>query len=215
MKGEKDLEYYLNLNYPYTIEEEEEDAEKVYVAEIPDLPGCGAQGNTLEEARKNLEKAKEIWIEESWNRKLSIPEPSRDYSGRILLRISPVLHGQLNKHARQAGLSLNQFIRNLLETRLDLSKISERLGRIEHEIQSLKESSLKSTPTFLRYYPAYSLGEPISTMIIGSSGTPILTGSSGKIQTFLTKSEMQYFMPSLPKEQCVEPSDKEGEEVTA
>lgn len=215
MKEEKDLEYYLNLNYPYTIEEEEEDGEKVYVAEIPDLPGCGAQGNTLEEARKNLEKAKEIWIEESWNRKLSIPEPSRDYSGRILLRISPVLHGQLNKHARQAGLSLNQFIRNLLETRLDLSKISERLERIEHEIQSLKESSLKSTSTVLHYYSAYSFGEPISTMIVGSSGKSMLTGSSGKIQTFLAKSGIGYFSPSLPKEQCVEPSDKEREEVTA
>lgn len=214
MKGEKDLEYYLALNYPYTIEEEEEDGEKVYVAEVPDLPGCGAQGNTLEEVRKNLQEAKEVWIEESWNRKLSIPEPSKDYSGRILLRISPVLHGQLNKHARQAGLSLNQFIRNLLETRLDLSKVSERLERIEHEIQSLKESSLKSTPIGLPYYPTYFSWESISTKGIASLGISVLTGSSGRIQPLPTNA-IQNFTASLLKEQSIEPSDKEGEEVTA
>jgi antitoxin HicB len=85
MKEQRNLEYYLNLKYPYTIEEEEENGEKIFVAEIPDLPGCGAQGNTLEELRKNLEEAKTIWIEESWKRKLDIPEPSKEYSGRILV----------------------------------------------------------------------------------------------------------------------------------
>jgi hypothetical protein len=99
-----------------------------------------------------------------------------------------------------------------------LSKVFERLERIEHEIQSLKESSLKSTPIVLSYYPTYSLFEPISTEVIGSSGKSILksgfTGSSGKIQTLLTKA-IQYSPASSPKERCVQPSDKEGEEVTA
>ena len=211
MKGERNLEYYLSLKYPYTIEEEEEDGEKVYVTEIPDLPGCGAEGSTLEEARKNLEEAKAVWIEESWKRKLSIPEPSKEYSGRILLRIPPALHGQLNKHARQGGLSLNQFIRNLLETRLDLSKISERLDRIEHEIQSLKESSPITISAAWPFYPVYSSGEPVSTMIMGNLGKSMLTGSSGKIQNY----PFQYIAASLPKDQCVEPSDEEGEEIAA
>ena len=209
MKEEKDLEYYLNLNYPYTIEEEKEDGEKVYVAEIPDLPGCGAQGNTLEEARKNLEKAKEIWIEESWNRKLSIPEPSKEFSGRILLRIPPTLHGQLNKHARQAGLSLNQFIRNLLETKLDLSKISERLDRIEQEIHASKEFSRISFEPITVWSTGYAFtgfNYPVTVTVDDSK----ITG------TWLPKSKMHQISAEMRSQRrCIESSDKEGEEVTA
>lgn len=210
MKGEKDLKYYLNLNYPYTIEEEEEeDGEKVYVAEIPDLPGCGAQGTTLEEVRRNLEEAKAIWIEESWKRKLSIPEPSKEFSGRILLRIPPMLHGQLNKHARQAGLSLNQFIRNLLESKLDLSKIWERLDRIEQEIHASREfSRISFEPITVRStgYVFTSLNYPVT----------VTMDDSKIIGTWLPKSNMHQISGEMRSQKlCTESSDKEGEEVTA
>jgi len=199
MKEQRNLEHYLNLKYPYTIEEEEENGEKIFVAEIPDLPGCGAQGNTLEELRKNLEEAKTIWIEESWKRKLDIPEPSKEYSGRILLRISPVLHGQLNKRARQQGVSLNQFIRNLLETRLDLSNILERLERIEREIQTEKEKSVTTMPLTMRYF---SLGEARFTAIDNSAH-------------YILGRRLRFPGRVVARHQCVGVSDKEAEEVTA
>lgn len=202
MKEQRNLEYYLNLKYPYTIEEEEENGEKVFVAEIPDLPGCGAQGSTLEELRENLEEAKTIWIEESWKRKLDIPEPSKEYSGRILLRIPPVLHGQLNKRARQQGVSLNQFIRNLLETRLDLSNILERLERIEREIQTQKEKSVTTMPLTVRYF---SLSEARFRAI----------DDSKRSAHYVLGSELRFPGRVASGYQCVGVSDKEGEEVTA
>ncbi len=202
MKEQRNLEYYLNLKYPYTIEEEEENGEKIFVAEIPDLPGCGAQGNTLEELRKNLEEAKTIWIEESWKRKLDIPEPSKEYSGRILLRISPVLHGQLNKRARQQGVSLNQFIRNLLETKLDLSNILERLERIEREIQTQKEKNVSTMPLTLRYF---SLSEARFGAI----------DDSKRSAHYILGRELRSSGRVASRYQCVGVSDKEGEEVTA
>lgn len=135
----KDLEYYLSLKYPYTIEEEEENGEINFVLEIPDLPGCWAQGKGLGQARKNLEEAKRLWIEEGLKRKIEIPEPSKEFSGRILLRIPPVLHGQLNKQARKGGLSLNQFIRNLLEARINLSSLIERLNSMEKIVRDIEQ----------------------------------------------------------------------------
>jgi hypothetical protein len=46
----KGLKYYLGLNYPITVETFEEDGKVGYSLEIPDLPGCGADGNTLNKA---------------------------------------------------------------------------------------------------------------------------------------------------------------------
>jgi predicted HicB family RNase H-like nuclease len=142
----RDLGYYLSLKYPYTVEEEEENGRVHYKLEIPDLPGCWAEGKNLKEARKNLDEAKSLWIEEAHNRKLAIPEPSKEFSGRILLRIPPLLHGQLNKHARKAGLSLNQFIRNLLEAGLNFSSLTERLDHMGKAIQGIEQKlSLQNT----------------------------------------------------------------------
>lgn len=70
----KDLKYYLSLNYPLTIEIYKEDGEDRYNLEIPDLPGCGADGKTFEEAMNKLQEAKELWIEESLKRGLFIKE---------------------------------------------------------------------------------------------------------------------------------------------
>lgn len=156
----KNLGYYLGLKYPYTVEEE--DNGKVnYTLEITDLPGCWAEGKTLKEARKNLEEAKSLWIEEALKRKVEIPEPTKEFSGRMLLRISPLLHGQLNKHARKAGLSLNQFMRNLLEAGLNFSGLIERLDRMERALQAIQEQisseiRAKKGYTFIRYLPGSS-----------------------------------------------------------
>jgi predicted RNase H-like HicB family nuclease len=53
----KPLEYYLNLKYPVTIHEAPEGG---FVAEIADLPGCLAQGETLEEAYEEIEIARKL-----------------------------------------------------------------------------------------------------------------------------------------------------------
>jgi antitoxin HicB len=46
------MDYYLNLKYPVTIHAAPEGG---FVAEIEDLPGCLAQGETLEEVFNEIE----------------------------------------------------------------------------------------------------------------------------------------------------------------
>ncbi|HED36979.1 MAG TPA: type II toxin-antitoxin system HicB family antitoxin [Ignavibacteria bacterium] len=55
--------------------------DKAFIAEVPELPGCIAHGNTYYEALKNAEVAIELWIETAKEFHDDIPEPK----GRKLL----------------------------------------------------------------------------------------------------------------------------------
>jgi predicted RNase H-like HicB family nuclease len=51
-----------------------------YVVSVPALPGCVSQGNTREEALKNIEEAIELYLEDVVASRESIPaEDSREY----------------------------------------------------------------------------------------------------------------------------------------
>lgn len=128
----KGLDYFMSLNYPYTVEEYEEDGERFFSLSIPDLPGCGTVGKTIEEALKNLEQAKEGWFEVCLEEGLPIPEPvsEDEFSGKFLLRISPQLHMKLARGAGKEGKSLNQYIRFILEGNVNLSMLFQEQTKI-------------------------------------------------------------------------------------
>lgn len=110
MKTEvKNLAYYLKLKYPIQVVECETGG---YFVKIPDLPGCMSQGETLDEALRNLNEAKELWLEEMFESGLPIPEPADQtgMSGRFLLRLPRSLHARLTDEAEREGVSLNQYV---------------------------------------------------------------------------------------------------------
>jgi predicted RNase H-like HicB family nuclease len=51
------------------------DEDDAYVAEVPELPGCMADGKTYQEALKNAEQIIEEWIETASNLGRPIPQP--------------------------------------------------------------------------------------------------------------------------------------------
>lgn len=67
------LEDYLNLNYPITFYPENEGG---YTVIIQDLEGCISEGDTLEEAMKNILDAKQAWLKTAWKYGDFIPLPS-------------------------------------------------------------------------------------------------------------------------------------------
>ncbi len=105
----KPLEYYLNLKYPITIHIAPEGG---FVAEIEDLPGCLAQGETLEEVYAEIEIARKLWLETTYEDGQDIPLPrdDREYSGKFIIRIPKSLHRQLDLLAEREGVSLNQYL---------------------------------------------------------------------------------------------------------
>jgi len=56
------------------------DEDDVYVAEIPELPGCMADGSTYQEALAHAEVVIDEWIETAKELGRSIPEPK----GRLI-----------------------------------------------------------------------------------------------------------------------------------
>lgn len=50
--------------------------DEVFVAEVPDLPGCMAHGDTLVEAARNAEDAIALWIDVAKEFERDVPSPS-------------------------------------------------------------------------------------------------------------------------------------------
>jgi len=150
----KNLKYYLNLNYPISVETYTEKGETGYALEIPDLPGCGAGGKTLDEAMKSLQEAKELWISASLKRNLPIPEPvsEKDFSGKFLLRIPVKLHMALAKQAKRESQSLNQYVKSILERHMHHTMFPEvkaikTLASLFPEEEFINFASSAATPT--------------------------------------------------------------------
>ncbi|WP_321492162.1 type II toxin-antitoxin system HicB family antitoxin [uncultured Desulfobacter sp.] len=51
------------------------DEDQSYIAEVPELPGCMAHGDTYEFALANIKTAMELWIETAKKFKDPIPTP--------------------------------------------------------------------------------------------------------------------------------------------
>lgn len=55
--------------------------DEIFIAEVPELPGCKAHGNTQNDALRNAQEAIELWITTAKEFNDQIPEPK----GRRLL----------------------------------------------------------------------------------------------------------------------------------
>ena len=51
------------------------DEDNAFIAEVPELPGCAADGKTHKQALANVEVVIREWIETAKELKRSIPEP--------------------------------------------------------------------------------------------------------------------------------------------
>ncbi len=80
----------VNINkkvYSYSVFYEA-DPESGYVAFVPALPGCHSQGETLDEAEKNIKEAVEIFLESLAAHGEPIPEETKSYQGIVRVPLS-------------------------------------------------------------------------------------------------------------------------------
>lgn len=133
----KDLNYYLNLNYEYKVRKLTDKEGSGWFAEIPLLPGCMSDGETVEEAVTNLEDAKRAWLETALELGRDIPEPvlAEDFSGQLRIRMPKSLHKALSDKAREEKVSLNQYI---------IYNLARSIG-LDKEPSGAKRSSIRRT----------------------------------------------------------------------
>jgi predicted RNase H-like HicB family nuclease len=65
----------MKLRYEINIYWSEEDS--AFIAEVPELAGCAADGETYQEALKNVEIIMQEWIETAQELGRIIPEPKQ------------------------------------------------------------------------------------------------------------------------------------------
>ena len=65
--------------YKYEIVIYWSEEDKLFIAEVPELPGCMAHGNTQEAALVNVKKAIELWIDTAKEFGDAIPEAKGRY----------------------------------------------------------------------------------------------------------------------------------------
>jgi len=135
----KDTQYYLALNYRKVVSKDEDG---IFIVEIPDLPGCMADGNTVDEAFHNLTEAMEVWIASRLEAGENVPEP-RDvdaYSGKFVVRLPKQLHQALAEQAESEECSLNQHIVALLSEAIGRNKEAKLNVGVEKSLSVIKEA---------------------------------------------------------------------------
>ena len=65
----------MKLYYKIILYYSQED--EAFIAEVPELPGCAADGETYQEALQNVEVVMQEWIETAQDNERTIPQPKR------------------------------------------------------------------------------------------------------------------------------------------
>jgi antitoxin HicB len=159
-KEQSRIEYYMHLPYSILLHEVEDNGEKYWIADIPELPGCRSHGSSVEGAVKSVGEAKKDWILDSLEQGEEVPVPvERDkFSGKTMLRMSRSLHRSLSLMAESEKLSLNQLIVTILATEVGRFNV---LNRLENKIDNLlnriddvldDQSRLSFLSTLIQHY---------------------------------------------------------------
>ena len=77
------------------------------------------EGITVDELRQDFESGIDSYLEGCLADGV---EPRKPYSGTLNIRISPEMHSKIAMLARDAGVTINAYIRDALQKELELAK---------------------------------------------------------------------------------------------
>ena len=95
-------------DYPIHIEPIPRDEGGGYMVTFPDLPGCIADGETIDAAVSEARDAFDAWTMAELEDTGRLPS-LKNYSGQFVQRIPKTLHRRLARRAASEGVSLNQL----------------------------------------------------------------------------------------------------------
>lgn len=104
--------YEANI-YQMTVEEH-----VFWIAESKSLKGCVGQGDTSDEAIKELEQNEQEWIATAKEVGIPIPLPIAkapiQHNGKFALRLAPNVYNESSLIAEELGISMNQYFNNAI-----------------------------------------------------------------------------------------------------
>lgn len=106
------------MKYPFRVFQCNVENHVFWIAKSQMLKGCVGQGDTQQEALKELEDNEQAWLETAVEEGIPIPdvpvEQMVDYSGKLTVRIAPNVHRLAAQLAKREGISLNQYINDAI-----------------------------------------------------------------------------------------------------
>ncbi len=97
----------------YSARIEFDEADRIFVGHLAGIRDIvGFHGGTVDELEAGFHEAVDDYLAHC--AKLGLPA-NKPFSGRMLLRVPPEVHAQASVAAQVAGLSLNQWVANVLE----------------------------------------------------------------------------------------------------
>lgn len=117
----KDLKYYLNLNWSYTIEQDSHDGKKFYIIRVNELPGVCTDAISIAKGMEDIKDAIAGAIELYMEQGDPIPEPIKkeEFKGKIAYRTTSLRHYALAKIARQRHISMNKALDMIFDAGLE------------------------------------------------------------------------------------------------
>ena len=112
------------FDYPFSVRRLSAEEGGGYFIEFPDLPGCVADGETVEQALDQCRGAIQAWVQMAQDFGDPVPPPGmrRRFSGKWLQRVPVSLHAALAMRAEAEGVSLNTLVTALLAEGLGMRR---------------------------------------------------------------------------------------------
>jgi len=126
MATKKDLKYYMNLNWSFTIEQEIHKGKHYYIIRVNELPGVCTDAETVEQGMKEIQEAIEGAIRLYLKNKEPIPEPIRkeQFKGNIAYRTTSERHFYVAKAAKEMHKSISKTLDELIDAGLEKLHLS-------------------------------------------------------------------------------------------
>src|ERR1700733_15152651 len=112
MVTKKQLEYYLNLPWSYTIEQEITDGKHYFIIRVNELPGICTDAETVSEGMELIKEAIEGAVILYLKNGEQVPEPIKKekYKGNIAYRTSSERHYHVAKLANAMHRSISKTL---------------------------------------------------------------------------------------------------------
>lgn len=117
----KDVDYYLNLPWTYSIETEIHKNSNYYIIRVNELPGICTDSESLDEGMREIKSLIACAIEIYQEQGKPIPEPiDRSYfKGKILYRTDSERHYLIAKTAQRMHKSISKTLDTLIDKGLE------------------------------------------------------------------------------------------------
>ena len=132
------------MKYEFEVYQMKVEDHLFWVAKSKSLKGCVGQGETSEEAIRELELNESEWLDTAVEYGIAIPpvliHSDSGFSGKVSLRFSSFTHEEASKNAKNLGVSLNQYINDAIVYYNGLTKGSHEAAHVQRQSSNVVES---------------------------------------------------------------------------